>query len=625
MSRRTLEHLAVAAGVVAVVLAAVLANARTRLFYQRSDVRRTTVLGRPIASQDALAEVVAVSSPTVDTFDEPVRTNPGRGPARVRHQAAVLRVLTGINRGRLVLAQNVLQFSPANSATIAEGSWVHVSVTTSGDSVDDVLICKPIIRFPVIIYVVAALLCAAILVLRIRGLALAAALLLSVLGLSLLVFPLVLHGVPPLLAASMYAVLMMVLLVLVLEGWGRAGIAAIIGACGGMAVAVAAALVAAGPLKLSGYPTTFSIMLKEALPPDRVLSFTGLLTAGTVVCVLGIVLDLGVSVAAAVDAVCRQASTISYRTALAAGMRMNRDVLGTMLLTLVFVWVGQSLCTMMLPRALDMSLRELLNSEAMAVELLELAAGGIGLVAAGPITALAAVWLFMQRKQQDASSPAQELSQKDGSQGMASLFSQRAVEKRNRRTRNSEQGTRNKKRRGSGTGAEGTRPWPLWLVLAAELAVCAVCGIGIASAAREAHRGTAVVPHGAAGMPPKRASSDDLHLYASEQLASGNEAQAALALWQAVKLDPRSGVYRRELARLYVGKRWFVIAHAEASRALDLLPDDSDTHYVAGVVLVWLGDENGAKKQLQKALDLDPKNSNASDALAAMFGEAMKR
>ena len=573
MTRRRLEHLVMAAGVVAVVLAAVLANARTRLFYERAEVRRSEVLGRPLSSQDALAEVVAVTAPVADAFEKPVRGNAGRGPANLRHQAVALRILTGINRGRLVLARNILQFDPAGSAFIARGSNVRVSMTMSEGSVYDVLIYKPIVRFPVIIYLVAALLCGGIVALRIRGLALAAALLLSVLGLSLLVFPLVLRGMPPLLAVSAYALLMTMVFLLLLEGWGRKGLAATIGACGGMAVAVAAVLIAVGPLKLSGYPTTFSIMLKEALPADHMLSFVSLLTAGTAVCVLGLVLDLGVSIAAAVEAVCRQAGGISSRAALAAGMRMNRDVMGTMLLTLVFVWLGESLHAMMLPDALYMSGRELLNNEAMAVELLGLAAGGIGLVATGPITALAAVSLFMHAKPQTTA-----------------------------------------RRR------EENRLWPLWLVLSVELAICVACAVCIASTAGEADRGSPWEQHGVAAAVPKLTSSADLCQYAREQLSRGNEAQAALALWRAGTLDPRCGLRHRELARIYVNERWFVLAHDEIRQALDLLPNDSDTHYVAGVTWSWLSDEHRAESELKKALELDPKNTNASEALRTLFG-----
>ena len=502
MTRRRLEHLVVAAGVVAVVLAAVLANARTRLFYERTEVRRSEVLGRPLSSQDALAEVVAVTAPVADAFEKPVRGNAGRGPANVRHQAVALRILTGINRGRLVLARNILQFDPAGSAFIARGSNVRVSMTMSEGSVYDVLIYKPIVRFPVIIYLVAALLCGGIVALRIRGLALAAALLLSVLGLSLLVFPLVLRGVPPILAVSAYAVLIMMVFLLLLEGWNRKGLAAIIGACGGLVVAVSAVLLAAGPLKLSGYPTTFSMMLKDALPADHTLSFVSLLTAGTVVCVLGIVLDLGVSIAAAVEAVCRQEGGISFRAALAAGMRMNRDVMGTMLLTLVFVWLGGSLHAMMLPGAFDMTARELLNSEAIAVELLGLTAGGIGLVATGPITALAAVSLFMRVKPREASP----------------------------------------------RGGQD-RLWPLWLVMSVELAVCVACAVCIAGSAREACLGSPSERREVVAGPPKLMPSADLCKYAREQLSGGTKVQAALALWRASTLDPRCGLCHRELAR----------------------------------------------------------------------------
>ena len=69
-----------------------------------------------------------------------------------------------------------------------------------------------------------------------------------------------------------------------------------------------------------------------------------------------------------------------------------------------------------------------------------------------------------------------------------------------------------------------------------------------------------------------------------------------------------------------MNERWFVLAHDEIRQALGLLPNDSDTHYVAGVVLAWTGDQDEAEKELKRSLELDPKNTNASEALRTLFG-----
>jgi len=240
-----LPHLTTAIGVLLIVLAALLADQRTRLHYERAEVRTSRdVTGSVHASQEALAEVVAMSLPVEDFLQKPTHTNPERGSARVRHQAAVLRVLTGARRGMLVPANNLLHFSPSATALLSPGRRLHVSVTMAGDRVDEVLIYKPIVRFPAIIGLAAALLCLAVIALGRRGLALVAGLAVVVTGLSLVLFPLILRGVHPVAAGAIFGTAVLAVFGVFLGGRGRKGLAAVLGAAALTYVAAAAASVA---------------------------------------------------------------------------------------------------------------------------------------------------------------------------------------------------------------------------------------------------------------------------------------------------------------------------------------------------------------------------------------------
>jgi len=575
MNRRSLENLAAAAAVLVVVLAAFLAVGQTHLWFERAEVQRSAdAAGNVLLAQDALAEVVALAEPTTDILDIPPRINPGRGPAQNRYQPVVLRVLTGINRGKLFLANNILHFKPSSNALIGKGSLVHVSVSTSGHGVQDVLICKPIVRYPLLIYLIAGLLCAVILFMRTRGVAFAGALAFTVLASSFVLFPLILRGFSPLGAVAIYALLMMVMLTLFLGGAGKKALAAILGACGGLIVAVAVVLAASGPLKLSGFASTFSVALREAVGGDVELGFVRLRMCGTVICILGIVLDLGVSIASAVEKVSMENRGIRRSAALKAGMRMSRDVTGTMLLTLIFVWAGTKLHAMMLPRGLGISFRELLNTEAMAVEILRLVAGGLGLLATGPITALVSVAFFAR-----AGHPARSLKQ---------------------------------------VGKKRLPAWPLTVVICVEAALCIACAGMLLKTACELSPSSGA--EAGAVTTSDLVSADDHYSYAVVRLKEGDQPQAVLALWGALALDPDHGPAHRDLAYIFAGRKWFPPARAEIDRALKLLPDDSLTHYIAGVVMAWQNMPSEAERELKRALELDPNNANASEALRALFG-----
>jgi len=565
MKRKTLEHLCTAAGIAVVLVGAFAAIRCTDAEFHKAEVRTSTeVDGSAYESQEVLARVEALGEATHDTFTEPVETNPARGPAWNRYQPVVLRILSGRWRGRLVAASNLLHFKPSSNAHLRPGTLVHVSLAWQDDSISQVLIYKPIVRYHLVIGLIAAALCAVILFARMRGLALVASLTLSVTAASAVLFPQILNGFPALAAVAGYALLIMLVMVLLLENAGRKTLAAILGACCGLLAAVLVVLIASGPLRLSGLPTTFAIVLQQAIPKELSLNFVDLLTCGTVVCILGVVVDQSVGIASAVETVCREPGKTAWADALRAGMRMSRDVTGTMLLTLILVWAGAELHALMLPQGLGLSFRELINSEAMAVEMLRLTAAGIGLVVTGPATALISAMLFAHR---------------------------RAAVRPVMRPK---------------------RMWHLWAVLGVEAALT----VGLLMNVPLFIHGPSMSDY---QLP--RLNSAQAYYEEARRVEEQSTPAALLALWQAIELDPSLGPAHRQLARIYVTRRWFVPAFGAARRAVDLMPEDPDTHYVAGVMLLWLNQHADAEREFRAALRLDPDNANATAALKAMFGD----
>jgi hypothetical protein len=357
---------------------------------------------------------------------------------------------------------------------------------------------------------------------------------------------------------------------------GKKGLAAVLGSCAGLLVAVAVVLAASGPLQLTGFPTAISRMLRQSVPENVSLDFISLLTCGTIVCILGIVLDLSVGIASAVEQLCREEGR-KPREALRAGLRMSRDVTGTMLLTLIFVWAGQNLHAMMLPAGMGIPPRELLNTEAMAVEVLRLTAGGIGMLATGPATALIAVVIFARGRARTAARQAHH------------------------------------------------RIWPLKMAAGLEgalgitfLVLILVC---LLQKAKPEMPPTPVPRHNDARAYHKHAQKLLTQARSASSRQHRRRAQAVVALWRALDMNSDYGQAHRTLAGFYVRQRWFVPAWAEARHALELMPDDSQTHYIAGVALAWLHQMEKARQHLHRALELNPDNTNASQALKALFGE----
>jgi putative PEP-CTERM system TPR-repeat lipoprotein len=114
------------------------------------------------------------------------------------------------------------------------------------------------------------------------------------------------------------------------------------------------------------------------------------------------------------------------------------------------------------------------------------------------------------------------------------------------------------------------------------------------------------------------ANSEALYLLGVAQLESGQFAQAETSLGQVARQRPRDGVVRKLLADVQLRQ-----GRVDAARAtLDATPADeidSGTLILRSHVASASGDRDGALKELQRAEQLDPKNSAVKFELARAY------
>jgi uncharacterized membrane protein len=128
------------------------------------------------------------------------------------------------------------------------------------------------------------------------------------------------------------------------------------------------------------------------------LDLQGLLLAGLVIGALGVLDDVTVTQVAAVWEVYGADRTLSFRQLWAAGMRVGRDHVAAVVNTLVLAYVGASLPLVLLITLSDAPLLQSLNNEAVAAEIVRSLVGGLGIVAAVPITTSLAAWLLVRAR-----------------------------------------------------------------------------------------------------------------------------------------------------------------------------------------------------------------------------------
>ncbi|MBC8570347.1 YibE/F family protein [Zongyangia hominis] len=215
--------------------------------------------------------------------------------------------------------------------------------------------------------------------------------------------PAILGGHSPVFAAVLVCVYIIVMTLLIVNGFTFKTAASALGCAGGVLMAGVIAYSMEYILKLTGMIEEKSLLL-TTITGNSGFDFRGLIFAGIIIGALGAVMDVAMDIASALEELIFKVPTLTFRQIVASGMKVGRDVMGTMANTLILAYAGGSLTTILLITTSGKSLSLILNGELIAVEILKAMAGSIGILFTIPITAIITALLqteqvhFLRRK-----------------------------------------------------------------------------------------------------------------------------------------------------------------------------------------------------------------------------------
>ena len=176
----------------------------------------------------------------------------------------------------------------------------------------------------------------------------------------------------------------------ILAGPTRKALAATLATFGGLLVGGLCAGAATSALGLTGLASDAMVALRN-FTRSSCIDYVGLLRAGMSLGLLGAAMDVAIAVASAAEAVQRAKPDAARAELFTRGLAVGRSVMVPMVLVLLFAYVGLNLPLLPLPQLLPgQSLSVLVSNERIAVELLRILVGGIGVVATVPVAAVAA-------------------------------------------------------------------------------------------------------------------------------------------------------------------------------------------------------------------------------------------
>lgn len=207
---------------------------------------------------------------------------------------------------------------------------------------------------------------------------------------------LLLHGWSPIPLSIVCSIAIILINIVIIAGRTRKALIAGLGTLSGVVLAGIFGWLAATFLKLNGYSGDESTFLQIL---NASIDLRGIMISGIIIGALGAVMDVAISIASSLLEISLANPAYDRQKLFNSGMNIGRDIIGSMVNTLILAYTGASL-TLILVFAMqkeDFPLIKIMNMEFICTEVVRSLAGLFGMVLAIPITALIASVVYSRR------------------------------------------------------------------------------------------------------------------------------------------------------------------------------------------------------------------------------------
>ncbi|QOR34333.1 YibE/F family protein [Clostridium sp. 'deep sea'] len=307
-------------------------------------------------------------------------------------QEVLVKITHGKYKGQQYTIENTFSGNPAIDITLKKGDKIILLLEFDGDKIS-VAYLDDYHRLTMVYILVALFAFLVILIGGWKGVRSLLTLILTVCLVWFVFVPFTLKGVNPVFVSVIVAIVAVICTFFIVGGINKKSITAILGTAGGIILSGLLAMFFSQAAKLTGLSMDEAQMLTYA-PQQIAYNFRGLLLSGIIIGALGAVMDIGMSIASSMHEIKQQAPHLETRELYRAGLNVGKDVMGTMVNTLILAYAGTSLPLLMLFRADKMPLLRVLNMDLVVSEIVRSLAGSIGLICCIPLTALIAAVIY---------------------------------------------------------------------------------------------------------------------------------------------------------------------------------------------------------------------------------------
>lgn len=310
------------------------------------------------------------------------------------------RILSGDKKGEVVTANQVHDSYAANGAKEVEVGDKVMLYPADMSIYNANWVLGEYIRSDAILWLCIIFFALILLFGRMKGFHTIVSLTFTALSVFLVFVPAVLAGKNIYISSILVCIFIIVMTLLIINGWNRKSFVAAVGCVSGVLTAGIIAFVMDRVLDLTGVVDETSVYL-QFIAEGITIDLRAIIFAGIILGAVGAVMDVAMSLASSLLEVYEVSENPTVGGILRSGFNIGRDIMGTMANTLILAYIGSSLSVVLLLVAYNSSMLALFNKEMIIVEILQAIAGSIGILCTIPLTSLVAALAYVPRKKKE--------------------------------------------------------------------------------------------------------------------------------------------------------------------------------------------------------------------------------
>ncbi len=206
-------------------------------------------------------------------------------------------------------------------------------------------------------------------------------------GILKILLPLLIKGYPAMITTMLLITFAAMIGFILIDGINKKTISSFLGTMAGVISAGILAYLFGKIAHIGGF------QLEEAetlllISRENGLKVGNLLTCGILIATLGAVMDVAMSIASAIHELHEVNNRLTAKELFQSGMNIGKDAMGTMSNTLILAFTGASLSLLLAFYSYGIPYTQLINTDLIAIEILQGIAGSIGIVLTVPLVAL---------------------------------------------------------------------------------------------------------------------------------------------------------------------------------------------------------------------------------------------